>query len=194
MELNGLSNVGKAFSWALMGSEAIKAIQDLRWMIVCCVLLIACDFRFGRAESKKRHREAVEAGNKTLAQMTEFHFSRAVRRTCNKFVDYITLLLVFCVIGVAITEPYGLCDHVITAGVAVLIACVCELASIGGHFLYLKGIERPKLSWKSILVFLGRLAAGFAKTKDESLGEALEDTINQTLKEEEHGKDEAADV
>ena len=30
----------------------------------------------------------------------------------NKFVDYMTLLLVFCVMGFAITEPYGLCDHV----------------------------------------------------------------------------------
>lgn len=183
MEMNSVSNVGKAFSWALMGSEALQAIQDLRWMIACCVLLICVDFRFGRAESRKRHKAATEQGNETLAKMTEFHLSRAVRRTCNKFVDYMTLLLVFCVMGFAITEPYGLCDHVMTAGVAVIIACVCELASIGGHFLYLKGIERPKLSWKSILVFLGRFAAGFAKTKDEDLGQALEETIEQTLEE-----------
>ena len=133
-----------------MGSEAIQAIQDLRWMIVCCVFLIIADYRFGRAESKKRHKEALEKGNDTLAKMWEFRFSRAVRRTCNKFVDYMTLLLIFCIIGFAITEPYGICDHVAAAGIAVIIACVCELFSIGGHFLYLKGIEvhKPDITWK----------------------------------------------
>ena len=167
-----------------MGAEGIQAIQDLRWMIVCCIVLIICDFRFGRAESKKRHKEAIEAGDKTLAQMTEFHFSRALRRTCNKFVDYMSLLLVSCVMGLAVTEPYGLCDHVITAGVAVIVACACELASIVGHFLYLKGIEKPKLSWKSILLFLGRVAASFAKTKDPDLGEALDESIRQSFRDE----------
>lgn len=191
MELN---NVGKAFTWTLMGAEGIQAIQDLRWMIVCCIVLIICDFRFGRAESKKRHKEAIEAGDKTLAQMTEFHFSRALRRTCNKFVDYMSLLLVFCLIGLAITEPFGLCDHNITAGFAVFIACVCELASIGGHFLYLKGIEKPKLSWKSILLFLGRVAASFAKTKDPDLGEALDESIRQSFRDEKaEGSDWAKD-
>lgn len=185
---------GKAFTWSLMGSEAIQAIQDLRWMIVCCLLLIIVDFRFGRAESRKRHKEALKRGDTAVAQLTEFHFSRAVRRTCNKFVDYMTLLLVFCVIGYALTEPFGLCDHVITAGIAVIVACTCELVSIGGHFLFLKGIKCPKLSWKIVLTFLGRFAARFAKTKDEDLGQALEETVNETLKEEEHGKDEAADV
>ena len=182
-----LGNVGKGFTWAIMGTEAIQAIQDLRWMIVCCILLIICDFRFGRAESRKRHKEALKRGDTAVAQLTEFHFSRAVRRTCNKFVDYMTLLLVFCVMGYALTEPYGLCDHTLTAGVAVIIACVCELASIGGHFLYLKGIEKPKLSWNSVMLFLGRVAAGFAKTKDEGFGEALEETLEQTFNEKKDG-------
>jgi len=177
-------NAGKAFSWALMGTEAMQAIQDLRWMIACCVLLIFVDFRFGCAESRKRHKEAIEQGNKTLAKMTEFHFSRAVRRTCNKFVDYMTLLLVFCVMGLAITEPYGICDHVICAGLAMIIASVCELASIFGHFLYLKGVEKPKLTWTGIGLFLGRVLASFAKTKSPDLGEALDETITQTFTEE----------
>ena len=179
-------NVGQAFAWSIMGNEALQAIQDLRWMIALCVLLILADFRFGIAESKKRHHEAVELKNATLQRMTEFHLSRAVRRTCNKFIDYMTLLLVFCLCGLAITEPYGICTHVISAGIAVIIACICELWSIGGHFCYLKGINvhKPDITWKSFLVFAGRLAAGFAKTKDEDFGNALDDTITKTLNED----------
>ena len=183
--MNEIESVGRAFTWSIMGAEAIQAIQDLRWMLLLCVLLIIADFRFGMMESRKRYRDAVAQDNETLAKMNEFHFSRALRRTCNKFVDYMTLLLLFCVLGMAITEPYGLCSHVISAGVAVIIACVCELCSIFGHFFAIRGIKAPEITWKSVLVFLGRFAAGFAKTKDEDLGNALNDTIEQTLNEKE---------
>ena len=178
-------NIGQAFTWGVMGSEAIQAIHDLRWMIVLCILLIVADFRFGLVESKKRHKEALEIGNATLAKLTEFHLSRAIRRTCNKFIDYMTLLLVFCVIGFAVTEPYGICNHVITSGVAMIIACICEICSIMGHFLYIKGIETPKLTWKSVGVFFARLAAAFAKTKSPDLGDALEETLAKTLEQDE---------
>ncbi len=184
MDITG-RNIGQAFTWSAMGSEAIGAIHDLRWMLVLCVILIAADFRFGASESKKRHKEAIECGNNTLAKLWEFRLSRAIRRTCNKFVDYMTLLLVFCLIGFAITEPYGLCSHVITAGMAMILACICELCSIFGHFLYLKGIEVPKLTWKNVGVFIGRLAAGFARTKSQDLGDALDETITKTLESEE---------
>jgi hypothetical protein len=50
----------------------------------------------------------------------------------------------------------------------------------------LKGINvhKPDVTWKSFLVFAGRLAAGFAKTKDEDFGNALDDTITKTLNED----------
>ena len=177
-------NAGQAFMWGTMGGEAINAIQDLRWMLVLVCVLIIADYRFGRAESRKKYKDAVAVGNATLAKMTEFHMSRAIRRTCNKFIDYMTLLLVFCIVGLAITEPYGICDHVICAGLAIIIASVCELASIFGHFLYLKGVEKPKLTWTGIGLFLGRVLASFAKTKSPDLGEALDETITQTFTEE----------
>ena len=183
-------NIGQGFAWGTMGAEALQAIQDLRWMIALCVLLIIADYRFGCAESKKRHKAALEAGNTTLAKLWEFRLSRAIRRTCNKFIDYMTLLLVFCLIGFAITEPYGLCSHVITAGAAMIIACVSELCSIFGHFLYLKGVEVPKLTWKSVGIFFARLAAGFARTKSPDLGDALEETIAKTLEEEKKGRND----
>lgn len=184
-------NIGQGFVWGTMGSEALQAIQDLRWMLALVIILIVADFRFGRAESRKRHKEAMDAGNETLAKMTEFRTSRAIRRTFNKFIDYMTLLLVFCIIGLAITEPYGLCDHVICAGMAMIVACVCELCSVFGHFFYLKGVELPRLTWGNVGLFFGRLIAGFARTKSPDLGEALDETITKTLaKEEKEGGEE----
>lgn len=183
MEYISSRNIGQAFVWGVMGKEAIQAIQDLRWMIVLCFLLIIADFRFGMAESKKKYTEAVAQNNEALAKVWEFRFSKAVRRTCNKFVDYMTFLLIFCIMGFAFTEPYGICNHVITAGVAVIIACICELASIFGHFFAIKGIPAPKITWKSTLVFLGKIIANFAKTKDSDLGDAIDNTISETLQD-----------
>ena len=184
MDIVSSRNVGQVFTWGVMGNEAVHAVQDLRWMIVLCIVLIITDFRFGMAESKKHYKEAKEKGDDTLAKMSEFHFSRAVRRTCNKFVDYMTLLLVFCLMGLAITEPYGLCSHIITAGVAVIIAWACEICSIAGHFCYLRGIKVDKeaFSLKNIFLFLSRFIANLLKKKDSDLGEALEETINDNNK------------
>lgn len=190
MDIVTTRNIGQAFTWSVMGSEAIQAIQDLRWMLVLCVILIIADYRFGREESSKRYQEAIEAKDSMLAKMYEFHFSRAIRRTCNKFVDYMTLLLIFCVFGFAVTEPYGICDHVFTAGIAVIIAWICEIASIIGHFLYLKGItvKKPDITWRSFFTFIGKLLASFAKKKDEDLGTALDETITQTLQDTKQSK------
>ena len=184
MDIVSSRNVGQVFTWGVMGNEAVHAVQDLRWMIVLCIVLIVADFRFGRAESKKLYKKAEAQGNETLMKLYEFRLSRAVRRTCNKFVDYMTLLLVFCITGLALTEPYGLCSHVITAGAAMIIACGCELYSIAGHFCYLKGIKVSKeaFSLKNIFLFLGRFIANLLKKKDADLGEALEETINDNNK------------
>lgn len=175
------SNIGKAFTWSVMGAEAIQAIHDLRWMIVLVILLIIADYRFGREESRKMHRQALRQGNEVLAKLTEFHLSRAIRRTCNKFIDYMTLLLVFCIFGLAVTEPYGLCSHTITAGIAVIFAYVCEVASIIGHILVLKGIEKPKFTWSNTGLFIGRVLASFARTKSEDFGNALDETVEKTF-------------
>ena len=184
-------NIGQGFTWGIMGNEALEAVQDLRWMIVLIIILIIADFRFGRRESKKRHEEAVKVGNNTLAKLTEFRTSRAIRRTFNKFVDYMTWLLMACVLGLAITEPNGWCSHVLCAGIVMLVPCVCELCSIAGHFFYLKGVELPRLTWSNVGLFFGRLVAGFARTKSPDLGDALDETITKTLaKEEKEGGEE----
>lgn len=190
MGITSSRNVGQAFTWSVMGNEAIQAIQDLRWMIMLCIILIIADYRFGMAESKKKHHEALKQHNDTLAKLYEFRLSRAVRRTFNKFVDYMTFLLIFCILGFAITEPYGICNHVITAGIAVIIACICELCSIFGHFLYLQGVEKPKITWKNFFLFFGKILASFAKTKDEDLGTALDEALVQSLQEKKDNEKE----
>ena len=188
-------NVGQVFTWSIMGGEAIQAIQDLRWMIVACIVLIVADYRFGRAESKKLHKDAIGQGNEVLAKMTEFHLSRAIRRTCNKFVDYMTFLLVACLFGLAVTEPYGICSHTITAALGVIVAYICEVASIFGHFLVIKGIEKPKkITWDSALLFFGRVAASFAKTKSEDFGNALDETVEKTFAGKREKTDEQQEI
>lgn len=177
-------SVGQAFAWVEMGNEALGAIHDLRWMLVFLVVLIIADYRFGRRESMVQHQRALEKGDEALAKLTEFRWSKAVRRTCNKFVDYMTLLLVFCLLGIAVTEPYGLCSHIITSAAAVLLAFAAEIVSIVGHFFALKGWKLPKLTWKSVALFFGRLAASFAKTRSEDFGNALDETVQQAFSEE----------
>lgn len=180
-----------AVVWAVMVNEITAVLFDLRWMIVACAFLIYMDYHFGCAESRKRHKEALENGNLILAKLYEFRWSRAVRRSLNKSVDYLTLLLAGTLLGLSVCEPWGICSHVITAAAAVLLACAVEIVSAVGHFFYLRGIKVPKVkvTWKSFFVFLGRFAAGFARTKDEDLGNALDETIEQTLRDDDKDKE-----
>ena len=101
----------------------------------------------------------------------KFHKSKAIRRSANKFVDYLTYLLVGCVLGMAILEPLGICDHVTSAAAGLGLGCVADMMSIVGHYCAVKGIDFD--AWK----FIKRLVVVFVKKKDEDMGEALEETI-----------------
>lgn len=173
-------------AWSMIANEITGVLFDLRWMLIACAFLIYLDFHFGSAESRRRHKQAVKEGNDTLAKMYEFHLSRAIRRTFNKAIDYITWLIAFALIGLAICEPWGVCSHVVTSALGVLVACAVEIWSAAGHFCYLKGInvKLPRLSWKSAFVFVGRLAASFARTKDVDMGNAIDETLTNTLNDE----------
>lgn len=187
---------GQAFAWAEMGHEALGAIHDLRWMLVALIVFIIADFRLGRRDSNMQHEKALKAGDMALAKLTEFRLSKALRRTFNKFVDYMTLLLVFCLFGLAVTEQYGICSHIITSATAVLLAFAAEIISIVGHFFALRGWNLPKFTWNSAGLFFGRLLAGFAKTKSEDFGNALDETVQQTFanKKDERKQDDVEPV
>ena len=85
MEQNVFQATGKTIAVGGMAGEALTALYDLRWMIAFIFVLVVADFWFG-----------VKA---SLANKEKFRFSRAGRRTCNKFCDYIVYLIVGAVFG-----------------------------------------------------------------------------------------------
>lgn len=156
--VNGSSlatSAGKTTALLTLGTEAFDAIFDLRWMLILIVLLILADFWFGVSESIKKHEH--------------FRFSRAGRRTCNKFGDYFFYLIIGCVLGLAIFEPLGWADHTTTAAVGLGFGCIWEVDSIVGHVCALHGIKN-KFSVKRFIIAL-------IKRKDKELGEAVEDAM-----------------
>lgn len=150
----------KATLVGTMGSEAMSALYDLRWMLVFIVVLILADFWFGVSESLKKNEH--------------FRFSRAGRRTCNKGVDYLTYLLVGALLGMAIFEPLGWATHTTTAAIGLGFGCVWEMDSIIGHVCALHGVKN-KFSVKRFLILL-------IKKKDREVG----DVLDEVLKEEEN--------
>lgn len=150
----------KATLVGTMGSEAMSALYDLRWMLVFIVVLILADFWFGVSESLKKNEH--------------FRFSRAGRRTCNKGVDYLTYLLVGALLGLAIFEPLGWATHTTTAAIGLGFGCVWEMDSIIGHVCALHGVKN-KFSVKRFLILL-------IKKKNREVGDALD----EALKEEEN--------
>jgi len=147
------TSAGKATLTFAMGAEALGAIYDLRWMLVLVVLLILSDFWFGVSESLHKHEH--------------FRFSRAGRRTCNKFGDYFFYLLIGCVIGLAIFEPLGWATHTTTAAIGLGFGCIWEIDSIVGHVCELHGIKN-RFSIKRFIIAL-------LKKKDADMGEAVEE-------------------
>lgn len=170
----------KAILWGTMGAELIMVVYDLRYMVICSVALILADLWWGYSASRKRYEHASEINNETLKEKFKWHKSRAVRRTANKIIDYMTYLIVGSLIGLAITEPMDICDHVWTAAIGLGIGCACEIASIIGHVAYVKmGVEISVVdAWRVFVRFLGRLI----KVKSQEIGDAVESIANESEK------------
>ena len=162
----------KAVLWGSIGTELIAVVYDLRWMVLLSFVLILADLWWGRASSKKKFYEAQEIGNATLMEKFRWHKSRAVRRTCNKIVDYMTYLVVGALFGMAIFEPMDVCNHVWTAAIGLLIGGGCEVSSIIGHMVYVKmGINVKSIDvWRALMRFFGRMI----KAKSQEIGDAVE--------------------
>lgn len=94
------------------------------WFVVAFVLIIG-DLRFGLMASKKR-------GEK-------IRYSRAIRRTLNKMVDYICWVSIAFVLG----ETFGTIFGVpLLASVIMLVVCGIELSSIIDNYFEYRGIEK----------------------------------------------------
>jgi len=111
------------------------------------------------------------AKTKREREKYRFHFSAAGRRTLNKLVDYMTYLLVGCVVGLAVTEPLGICTHTTTAAIGIGFGCIFELSSIVGHICVVKGFD-VRLNLKALLVAI-------VKRKSEAMGEILDEGITE---------------
>jgi len=182
--LNINNNVAaQGFSWTVFGFEAMEAAVHLRWMIVLCIVLILTDYWWGGSESRMRYKDAVAKGDTEGARTYKWRFSKAGRRTFNKIVDYLTYLLLGCLIGMAVTEPLGLCSHTTTSAVAMGLACLFELSSIVGHICYVHGVQPPKITWADVWSFVKRFGVNLVKSKSDTVGSALEDTINEEEEE-----------
>lgn len=162
------NNFGNGLIWVAFANEGLQCINDLRWMIVLSIVLIFADFWWGWSESALRYKMATTDEEK---EKYRFHKSKAIRRSANKFVDYVTYLLVGCVLGLAILEPLSVCNHVISAAVGLGLGCLADMISIAGHYCAVKDIHFDFLS------FAKKLLVNFIKKKNEDVGEALDETL-----------------
>lgn len=181
------STVGtKGVLWGTIATELMAVVFDLRHMIICSMALIFADFWWGYSESRMRYAQAKEKGDTALMLKYKWHKSRAVRRSANKVVDYLTYLVVGALIGLAITEPMDICSHVWTAAIGLGLGCGCEIASIIGHIAFVKlGVEVSIVDgWKAFMRFLGKLI----KVKSNEIGEAVEDLGRNKHHHHHHGE------
>ena len=146
--------------WMAFWGEAMDALYDLRWMIALSLVLISADFWWGTSETKKRYKDTGRPEDR-------WRFSRAGRRTVNKLIDYLTYLLVGCVLGLAIGEPLGICNHVVSAAVGLGLGCAFDGSSIIGHVFAVHGV---KFSVRKFLL-------GLLKRKQSDIGEAVEEAL-----------------
>lgn len=158
-----MNTAAGGISIATFAGECIAVVTDLRWLIILAVLLIAGDFWWAWRECKMHLDEAKTDEEK---EKYKWHNSRAVRRTLNKIVDYTSYLLIGVVFGMALTEPWGICDHTTAAMAGMLFGCACEVSSIFGHIAYVKGV-RVKINIK-------RLSVELVRTKSEALANILD--------------------
>ncbi len=151
MDKSIVTNTSRGVTLGLFGHEVLDLIYDLRWLVLLSIALIIADFWYGMSEARMKKEEV--------------RWSKAWRRTANKVVDYICLVMVAGILGVAIGDPLGV-GHVQVAAVVMLLCCIFELNSIYGHICVLHGMKQRLDLWK--------LLTGLVKAKSEAVGEAIE--------------------
>jgi Na+/H+ antiporter NhaD/arsenite permease-like protein len=137
-------------------AEAQSLFWDMRWLIALVVVLIVVDLKFGIENS--------------LKQKEKIRKSRAVRRTVNKFVDYMCWLLFAGVLGLAIGEPIGV-NHTVVSVVVMSLACLSEVDSIAQNFC--EAHDYPVFSLK-------RFVFALIKRNKPDIGGALEEANNDS--------------
>lgn len=121
---------------ATLLSPFIDGWQNLLIWLVLSLILILGDLRFGIAAARKRN-EKIRP-------------SRAIRRTINKFVDYICWVLIAWVMGAAFGNAFGV---PLLAVIIMAVICAIELSSIFDNYCEYKGLKKRF----NVFKFLARL-------------------------------------
>lgn len=189
-----LGSFGSMLLTIAMAQELAQVMWDLRWMCILSVVIVFIDLWFGINESKKRNKKEYDAAMKAWEdggrqgdepQKKKIRESEAGRKTLCKIVDYVAIMALGALFGLAINENIGYFTHKETAAVALGVCCLFELSSIAGHWCYIHGIEY-RFSLKGFVV-------GIIKAINVKIGNAVESGLNEsekeTYKEKENGKD-----
>lgn len=150
--------------------ELVQVLFDLRWLILFIIALVFTDFWSGLTASVKVRKE-------------DFRLSRALRRTIVKFLEYINFIIFGLLLAKAILEPFGIGNDTTGGAVGAGCALLIEFDSIYGHVCDLHGIHN-RFSFK-------RLFVEWLKKKDNDMGEALEETLEEqekTSRDSHHGE------
>ena len=173
------SNVGnQGVIWTILGGEMLNVVYELRYMMLLSAILILSDLWWGHSEAMKRYAKAEMNDDKVCMEKYRWRKSRAIRRTANKAVDYITYMLCGAFIGLAITEPICFCNHTYAAIFGLLLGCMAEVASIIGHCAYVKYDVEFKLIdiWRLVV----KVCVKFIKLWNKNIGKALEEVEQET--------------
>lgn len=167
--MNKTGSFGTTAVWLTFGNEALASIYDCRWLIVLCFIMMLADLWWAYSEHVYHivHAKTAEERKKFV-----WRKSRAIRRTAMKLVDYITLMVVGVVIGLAITEPLGLCDHVVPAAIGGSISVLADLLSIIGHLCVVREWKMPRNLFRNFFIAL-------VKTKSEDIGNAIDESFKE---------------
>lgn len=161
---------------SVWGQEALRVIFDLRWALVLIFLLVISDFWWGKSESKMRYNISKQNNDRIGIEAYRFRWSRAIRRTGNKIADYMTFLLVGTVVGMAVTEHFGILNHVQTAAIGASIAVIIELMSIWGHVKVVR-----HLGGKADII--EKLATTLLRRKSQEMADILNEATQEIERE-----------
>ena len=134
--------------------EMKQVVFDLRWMFLFILILITADFILGIIDS------IIKRGE-------EFRFSRAGRRTMCKFIEYNSYLVLGFTFGIAVLQPVGICNYMISSVGGLCLAILFEADSIKDHVCAIHGIKNN--------ISIKRLLVAFIKKKYVTAGEIIEE-------------------
>ena len=145
-------------------AEILQAFFDLRWVILFIIVLVFTDFWSGLTASVKVKGE-------------DFRISRALRRTIVKFLEYINFIIFGLVLAKGTLEPFGIGNDLTGGAIGGVFALLIEADSIYGHICDIHGFTN-RFSIKRFIV-------AYIKRKNEDVGEAVEETLEEGEKKSE---------